>query len=185
MGGPAVVAVLAGGRSRRMGAAKAVVPFAGEPLIARPLAAAAAAGLEAVVVAKPSSELPPLGVPVWFEPEAPRHPLAGLVRALESGRPVVAVACDMPFLAPGLLSHLAALESPAAAAPGEPFPGRYEPSVLPVLRDALAREAPMRGALAALAPEEVDLSAFGDPARLVLSVNTPEELAAALASTRS
>ena len=159
---PALVAVLAGGRSRRMGAAKAVVPFGGEPLIARPLAAAAAAGLEAVVVAKPSSELPPLDVPVWFEPAEPRHPLAGLVRALEAGRPVVAVACDMPFVPPELLAHLAALDG-AAAPRGEPFPARYEPSALPALREALAREAPLRATLEALAPAEVDLRPFGDP----------------------
>ena len=64
----------------------------------------------------------------------------------------------------------------------EPFPGRYEPSALPALREALAREAPVREVLAALAPAELDeaeLGAFGDPARLVLGVNTPEELAAA------
>jgi molybdopterin-guanine dinucleotide biosynthesis protein A len=177
----ALVAVLAGGRSRRMGAAKAVVPLGGEPLIARPLAAAADAGLEAVVVAKPASELPPLDVPVWFEPAEPRHPLAGVVRALESGRPVVAVACDMPFVTGELLAHLAALDGHAAPG-GQPFPARYEPSALPALREALAREAPVRETLAALGPAEVDLRPFGDPERLVLSVNTPEELAAAAAS---
>ena len=58
-----IVAVLAGGRGRRMGASKAAVPLAGEPLIARPLAAARAAGLDAVVVAKPDTELPPLAEP--------------------------------------------------------------------------------------------------------------------------
>jgi molybdopterin-guanine dinucleotide biosynthesis protein A len=176
---PAVVAVLAGGLSRRMGSAKALVPFAGEPLIARPLAAAAAAGLEAVVVAKPASELPPLEVPVWFEPAEPHHPLAGLVRALEAGRPVVAVACDMPFVTPELLAHLAALDGPSAPR-GEPFPARYEPSALPALREALARRAPLREALAALAPAEVDLAPFGDPRQLTLSINTPEQLAASL-----
>jgi molybdopterin-guanine dinucleotide biosynthesis protein A len=174
----ALVAVLAGGLSRRMGAAKAVVAFGGEPLIARPLAAAAAAGLEAVVIAKPASELPPLEVPVWLEPPEPHHPLVGLVRALEGGRPVVAVACDMPFVTAELLAHLAALDRPAAP-PGEPFPARYDPSALPALREALAREAPLRATLAALAPAPVDLRPFGDPQRLTLSINTPEQLAAA------
>jgi molybdenum cofactor guanylyltransferase len=174
----ALVAVLAGGRSRRMGTAKALVPFAGEPLIAHPLRAAAAAGLEAVVVAKAASELPPLDVPVWFEPDEPSHPLAGLVRALEAGRPVVAVACDMPFVTPELLAHLASLDGPAAPA-GQPFPARYEPGALPALREALAANAPVRSTLAALAPAEIDLRPFGDPARLTLSLNTPEQLAAA------
>ena len=188
MSAAAVVAVLAGGRSRRMGAAKATVELGGRPLVAWPLAAAARAGLEAVVVAKPGSELPALAVPVWREPAAPSHPLAGLVCALERarGRPVVAVACDMPFLAPELLARLALLEATAAAARVggrlEPFPGRYTAAALPVLRAALDREAPVREALAELAPAELgeeELRAFGDPARMVVSVNTPAELAAA------
>jgi molybdenum cofactor guanylyltransferase len=183
---PPLAAVLAGGRSRRMGVPKATVRLGGQPLIARPLAAASAAGLEAVVVAKPDSALPELDVPVWHEPAVPTHPLAGVVCALEraQGRPVIAVACDMPFVAPGLLARLAEI-SAAAAAPRvagrqEPFPARYEPVVLPALRSALARGAPLRAALAELAPLELgerELRAFGDPARLVAGVNTPDELA--------
>jgi molybdopterin-guanine dinucleotide biosynthesis protein A len=55
-----LVAVLAGGRSRRMGAPKTLADLGGAPLIARPLAAAAAAGLEAVIVAKQDTALPAL-----------------------------------------------------------------------------------------------------------------------------
>lgn len=183
-----LVAVLAGGRSRRMGTAKALLELGGEPLIARPIAAAAAAGLEVVVVAKPGSALPAgLGVPVWHEPAEPSHPLAGVVAALEqaAGRPVIAVACDMPWVAPALLSALAARDGSAATRVGgrlQPFPARYEPAALPALRAALAREVPAGEALAALAPAELGedaLRAFGDPVALVASVNTPGELAAA------
>jgi molybdopterin-guanine dinucleotide biosynthesis protein A len=163
--------VLAGGLSRRMGRPKALVPLGGRPLIAWPLAAAAAAGLDAVVVAKPGSALPPLEVPVWDEPEAPSHPLTGLVAALErAGGPVVALACDMPFVSPGLIARLAAAKGVAAPA-GEAFPARYEPSALPVLRAGLAREAAVRAVLAELraapveaAPEE--LVGINDPAAL-------------------
>lgn len=184
----AVVAVLAGGRGRRLGGAKATAPLGGRPLISYPLAAAAAAGLEAVVVAKPGSALPAeLGVPVWDEPAEPVHPLAGVVHALErAGGPVVAVACDMPWVAPGLLGALAASDAPVVAARVagrlEPFPARFAPEVLPALRDALAREAGVRASLDALRPAELDeaaLRAYGDPARLVAGVNTPEQLAAA------
>ena len=188
MSGAPIVAVLAGGRSRRMGGPKATAPFAGRPLIARPLAAAAAAGLEAVVVAKPDSELPPLAVEVWREPAEPVHPLVGLVAALERAgdRPVLALACDMPFVAPGLLTRLAELAvataAPRVAGRLEPFPGRYGAAALPVLRAALAREAPVRAALAELSPVELgedELRAFGDPVRMVAGVNTPDELARA------
>ena len=187
---PPLAAVLAGGRSRRMGAAKATVPFAGRPLIERPVGAALAAGLETVVVAKPDSALPPLGVPVWREPAEPRHPLTGLVAALEGagGRPVVALACDMPFVAPALLRRLAALRgtvAPRVAGRLEPFPARYAPEALEVLREALEREAPLRAALAALGPAELgeqELRAFGDPVRLVRGLNTRDELAEAEAA---
>ena len=169
-----IAAVLAGGRSRRMGRAKAVVPLGGRPLVCWPLATAARAGLEAVVVAKPGSELPELGVPVWHEPDAISHPLAGLVCALErAGGPVVALACDMPFVTADLVARLAAAPATAAVA-DQPFPGRYDPSALPVLRDALEREAPVREALAALGPV-----AIAAEERELAGINTPEELAAA------
>ena len=176
MSAPALVAVLAGGRGRRLGGAKPVAELDGMPLVEWPLEAAREAGLEAVVVAKASTPLPPLAVPVWIEPDEPTHPLAGLVFALEQagGRPVVAVACDMPHVGPELLARLAAADGIAAARLDHPFPGRYEPSALPVLRDALAREAPAREALAALEAAEL-----GAPREALLGVNTPGELAAA------
>ena len=171
------MAVLAGGRGRRIGGAKPVAELAGRPLIAWPLAAAREAGLEAVVVAKAGTPLPPLDVPVWIEPDEPSHPLAGLVYALErAARPLVAMACDMPQVDSGLLARLAATDGAAAARADHPFPARYEPSALAVLRDVLAREAPARAALAALAPTEL-----GAPPEALLGVNTAEELAAAAA----
>ena len=165
-----IAAVLAGGRSRRMGRAKAAVPLRGRPLIAWPLAAAAGAGLEPVVVAKPGSELPPLDVPVWEEPAEPSHPLTGLIFALErADGPVVALACDMPFVSAELIARLAAAEGATTA--GHPFPGRYEPADLPALRAALDRHARVKDALS---PAVID----AHPAELE-GVNTPEELAAA------
>ena len=173
----ALVAVLAGGRGRRMGGAKPVAELGGGPLIARPVRAATAAGLAVVVVAKAATPLPPLDVPVWQEPDEPTHPLLGIVTALERAeRPVVAVGCDMPFVTADLLARLAAGPEAAVSAGGQlaPFPARYEPAALPALREALAREASVRATLAALGPDTFEVEE-----RLVASVNTPEELAAA------
>ena len=180
--GPAALAVvLAGGLSRRMGRPKAVVLLGGRPLVAWALAAARAAGLEAVVVAKPGSELPPLDVAVWEEPERPAHPLTGLVAALERAAPraVVALACDMPFVTGDLISRLAALDAVAAAPPGEAFPARYAQSALPVLRAGLAREAALRDVLA-----ELDPVAISADSRALLGINDPEALRRAEASLR-
>ncbi|HLB21413.1 MAG TPA: NTP transferase domain-containing protein, partial [Solirubrobacteraceae bacterium] len=134
-----VVAVLAGGLGRRMGAAKAAVELAGRPLISYPLRAAAEAGLPALVVAKSDSELPPLQALVVREPDSPRHPLCGVLAALRhvgagkgelwpcdgerdgrergvgDGRAVLAVACDMPFLGARLLAWMAAMGEVAVA----------------------------------------------------------------------
>jgi molybdopterin-guanine dinucleotide biosynthesis protein A len=174
----ALAAVLAGGRGRRMGGAKTLVKLDGEPLIARPIAAAAAAGLEVVVVAKAGSPLPQLDVPVWREPDAPVHPLLGIVTALErAGRPVLAIACDMPYLTGELLARLAAGPEAAVrtAERVAPFPARYEPAQLPALRVALERRASLQSTLTALAPALLE----GVDERLLANINTPEELASA------
>jgi molybdenum cofactor guanylyltransferase len=168
-----IVAVLAGGRGSRLGGAKPAAPLGGEPLIARVLRAAS--GFEAVVVAKRDTPLPPLDVPVWLEPDEPFHPLTGLVTALERGAPVVAVACDQPWVTGELLAALAGARAVASVdGEYEPFPGFYDPSQLPVLRTALQEEAGLRRTLARLAPPRLEVDAA-----LVASVNTPEALAAA------
>jgi molybdenum cofactor guanylyltransferase len=151
--------------------------------------AAASAGVEAVVVAKPGFSAP--GVEVWSEPASPSHPLTGLVRALESGRPVIALACDMPFVPAALIARLAAMEGTAVGRVGgavQPFPGRYEPGAIEALRAALGREAPVLEALAALDPIQLgddDLREYGDPSRMMTRINTPEDLAAAERSLRA
>jgi molybdopterin-guanine dinucleotide biosynthesis protein A len=175
-----IAAVLAGGRSRRMGTVKALAPLGGAPLIARPLAAARAAGLEPVVVAKPGSPLPgALDVPVWEEPAEPVHPLCGVVCALErAGASLLVLACDQPWVPAELLRTLAATDADVALCAVEgrpqPLPARCAPALLPQLRAALAREAPLREALTGLAPVMVAAEA-----RWLAGVNTPEELAAA------
>jgi molybdopterin-guanine dinucleotide biosynthesis protein A len=180
-----LAAVLAGGAGTRLGGAKATVELAGRPLIAYPLAALAAAGIEAVVVAKPDTELPPLDAAVVREPAEPRHPLLGIVTALRhaAGRAVLAVACDLPLVPPALLAELAAAPEPLVlAAPGgdpQPLLARYSPELLPELESALSREEPLRRTVAALSPRlltDPDLARFGDPAELLLNVNDFSDL---------
>ena len=186
--GPPLAAVLAGGRGARMRAPKAMVPLAGRALIEHPLGVLREAGLETVVVAKPGSSLPVLDVAVWQEPDEPVHPLCGVLRALDGagGRPVLAVACDMPFLAPGLLRRLAQAEAPLVvpevAGRLHPLLARYSPELAPALREALRRRAPLQEAVRGLAPQRLGedvLRRFGDPERLVFNVNDRADLARA------
>ena len=176
--------VLAGGLARRLGGAKATVQLGGGPLVSYALEALAAAGLEAVVVAKADTPLPLLDVPVWIEEPLPRHPAHGIACALErAGRPIVAVGCDTPFLPPPLLSALAELDVPLAiveSAQGlEPLPGRYSPSLAPSLIVASRGNGSLRGAVERLQPHRIsvdELRRYGDPAALLLNVNTRDDL---------
>jgi molybdopterin-guanine dinucleotide biosynthesis protein A len=176
--------VLAGGRGSRLGGAKPTAELAGRPLISYPLAALAGAGLEAVIVAKPHTDLPPLDIDVLTEPAEPVHPLAGIVAALrQTGRPLVVIGCDFPFVPAALLRALAGAPEPLVVpAPGgapQPLVARWTPALLPALEAALAREEPLRRTVAALSPrllEDAELAPFGDPARVFFNVNTPGDL---------
>jgi molybdopterin-guanine dinucleotide biosynthesis protein A len=181
----AVGAVLAGGRGERLGGAKAAALLGGLPLIARPLAAIEAAGLEPLVVAKRCTPLPPLSVEVVLEPDRPRHPLRGIVEALRraGGRAVVVVGCDMPLVDPGLLRALAAapeaLVVPRIDGELQPLLARYDASLLPPLERALRGSGPLRATVESLGPrvlDEDELERYGDPRLLGLNVNTPADL---------
>ena len=151
--------------------------LAGRPLISHPLTVLADAGIEAIVVAKPDSPLPPdLPVPIVTEPPEPRHPLLGIATALEhaGGRPVLACACDMPFVTRDLLARLAGSPPPAAAHDGtrlHPTLALYQPAALPALRDAIGAGASATDALRTLGPTPVSATP-----RETFNVNTPEDL---------
>lgn len=184
MAATAIGVVLAGGRGARLGEPKPTARLAGRALIEHPLGAVREAGLDAVVVAKQASELPELPVPVWREPDEPLHPLAGIVHALgRAERPIVAVGCDLPFVAPALAAWLAdrpePLVVPEVGGRLHPLLARYAPSLLDRLADALERRAPLQESVRALGPVvigEGELERFGDPARITFNVNTPEDL---------
>ena len=133
---PPLGAVLAGGAATRLGGAKATVELDGRPLIAYPLRALAEAQLEAIVVAKADSSLPPLDTPVVTEADEPRHPLAGIVAAMRHAgdRSVLVLPCDAPFLSPMLLRVLAsATKTTAVRSAGRihPLIALYVPEALP------------------------------------------------------
>lgn len=184
---PPLAAVLAGGAGRRIGGAKPVTPLGGRPLIAYPVAAATAASLEVVVVAKYDSGLPPLDCPIVIEPALPRHPLTGILAALEyaAARPVLALACDMPFLTAPLLSWLAGLPGAAVVEIDgrlQPLLARYLPVNGPLFEQALADQLSLTAVVEQIAPTRIDaatIARFGDPSRLCFNVNNDADLALA------
>jgi molybdenum cofactor guanylyltransferase len=177
-------ALLAGGAGSRLGGgSKAAALVAGRPLASYPAAALGAVCERVAVVCKRDTTLPSLpGVERWDEPDSPRHPVTGIVHALETaGGPVLVCAADMPFVTADACRTLlhAAGSSVAVVASAEgvlqPTFGLYAPAALHVLR-AAEPDAPLTRTVEALEPARVAL-----PAALVRSVNTPEELADASA----
>ena len=137
-------------------------------------------------------------MPVWHEPDEPAHPLRGIAAALRraAGRPVLVVACDMPFLPPGLLAaprRSATRRSwcPRPSGRLHPLCARYDARLLGALerRSAAERAAARddRSARARADRRGASCAAFGDPERLLFNVNTPEDLARAeeLLATRA
>src|SRR5439155_22198393 len=120
-----------------------------------------------------ATPLPALDVPVWWEPDEPTHPLLGIVTALaQAGSPVVICGCDMPFVAPELLAHLAgtdaALALPWSNGRLHPLLGRYEPALEGPLAKALEALEPVQKAVARLGPvllNEQELQRFNNPNR--------------------
>jgi molybdopterin-guanine dinucleotide biosynthesis protein A len=179
--------VLAGGASSRMGVSKATLELGGISLAERALRPLRAAGLEVAVVAKAGDSLPALDAPVWIEARPERHPLAGILEALQrgAGRSVLVCACDMPFVTPELVAHIAGRAGTAVPEVGgrlHPLLARYEPAAADALQDALAAQRPLQEAIrdagAAVVPE-AEIARFGDPERLLFNVNTPADLSRA------
>ncbi|MEA2450079.1 MAG: molybdenum cofactor guanylyltransferase [Thermoleophilaceae bacterium] len=173
--------LLAGGAGRRIGGEKAARLLAGRPLASYPAAALRAVCERVAIVAKPGTDLPELeGVERWDgEPAEPRHPLTGIVYALErADEPVLVCAADMPFVTAEALRTLmsAGGDTAIVAVAGgvlQPVLAVYAPSALDALR-AAEPDAPLTRTVEALDPVRVAL-----PPPLVRSVDTPEEVAAA------
>jgi molybdenum cofactor guanylyltransferase len=172
--------VLAGGAATRLGGDKLRRPHRGRSLLSHAIEALWGVVPDVVVVAKAATTLPPFEVPLWLEPDEPRHPLAGVAFALEQagGRSVLVVAGDMPDLPAELLRRLAADDGdapavvPRHAGGPEPLAALYRPAALPALRAAAEAGDPARAAVEALGPEWVE---WEDAAGL-RSVNRPEDL---------
>ena len=170
--------ILAGGSGRRMGGGKPARELAGRPLAAHAAAALLESCERVALVAKPDSELPEIaGLERWDEPAEPRHPLTGIVNALErAGEDVLVCAADMPFVTAAACERLIA-ERAVAQAGGrlQPLLGVYRHEWLPALRSA-PPGAPLTRTVEALRPPLAEL-----PEEVVLSVDTPEALRAAQA----
>ena len=102
------VAILAGGRSRRMGCDKALLPVGGVPMLQRVIDAAQSLSNQRILVSNHSERHASFGWPLLADAFPDAGPLGGLATALRHATTshLLLLACDMPFLTPGLLHHL-------------------------------------------------------------------------------
>lgn len=196
--------VLAGGRSERMGAAKAALEWGDGTLLDAVVTALTPAVEQVVVVRAPGQALPDLPDRVGLTEDrvAGRGPLEGLLAGLRAVAPrferAVVVAVDMPFMTPALAQRLlAGLDGGADAAvpriggQAQPLAAAYRTAIISLLSDLLEAGERRAGALLAavrvtwLDPEGL----LADPAvratdpRLdgLRDIDTPADLAAARA----
>ena len=140
--------VLCGGASRRMGRDKALLEWHGRSLIERALEALAPVAGERLLACGRSPRYEELGFSLVLDETEDGGPLAGLEAGLAAaqGAWVVAVACDMPRLTPGLveglLEHAGAADADGAVyevdGRVEPLCGVYHRRCLPAVRASLA-----------------------------------------------
>jgi molybdenum cofactor guanylyltransferase len=124
------IVIQAGGKSNRMGQNKALMPFLGEPLLARVARRLEGLGDELWVASNWGEELAALQLPVKADCFPDLGALGGLLTALSEARfsLVVVVACDMPFLHSGLLrAQIELLETDSVDVVIPRLPEGYEP----------------------------------------------------------
>jgi molybdopterin-guanine dinucleotide biosynthesis protein A len=104
----ASVAVLAGGQSRRMGQDKAFLPVGGRPVVERVVERVAPLSDDLLLIANTQAPYSHLAARLVSDVYPGQGPLGGIYTALQAARHehCLVVACDMPFLNPGLLRYL-------------------------------------------------------------------------------
>lgn len=198
---PVTAAVLAGGRSMRMGVDKTLLPVDGESLLARVVEVVGQVCAHTVVVTNRPEALVDVGlpadVPVLVDEVAYQGPLGGLVTALKDAPDdwVLAVAADMPWLQADFVRALwAAREGAQVVVPvtdkgTEPLLALYHRDCLPVARKVLdsgrRRLVAMFGDLRVVEVPVEELRG-ADPGLVSLfNVNTPEDLMEARESVQT
>ena len=184
-------AIMAGGKSKRMGQDKAWIELDGEPLIKRVADVLALVADEVIVVAN-DPKYESLGLRVVRD----RYPTGGALGGIATGvgaaanDTVLVAACDMPFLSADvwhlLLGHAGEADViiPRIGGEYETLHALYTKACVPQMARAIAenrlRVISFFDQVRVLVVEEPELRAVDPTLRAFTNVNTPEELASAL-----
>ncbi len=143
----ATAVILAGGKSSRMGQPKALLRFAGEPLIVHMVRRLGRLFSDTVVVAAPEQVLPALPSTIVRDDVAHQGPVGGIYYGLKAARREICfvTSCDAPFLNLRLIAYLMAQISdydvvvPFTQNRFQPLHAVYRKQVAPLLKEQLER----------------------------------------------
>ncbi|MDD2915432.1 MAG: molybdenum cofactor guanylyltransferase [Gallionella sp.] len=181
--------ILAGGDSKRMGQDKAALPFDGQTLLQRVIASVQPLFAQTLVsVRQPRADV---ALQQICDTQADGGPLVGLVSSLQNITTPWAfvVACDMPFVVPGVIEQLAGYRAvhqavvPVIDGYPQPLAAFYATSALDAMRASLAAgDQSLRGMLQRLDVRyvsEAELRAFDPQLRSFFDLDTPQDVALA------
>ena len=184
--------ILAGGRSSRMGQAKALLPFDGEPLITHIVRSLKDIFADVVVVLAPGQDVPVLPVTFVRDEVAYQGPVSGIYHGLKAAKSDVSFvgSCDVPFLNRTLISYLCSqIRDHDVVVPY--WEGRYHPlfaiyrkDVTSYLHAQLQRDELrpifLFDKVRTRKIEEEEIRRFDPEGLSFLNMNTPEDYEAAL-----
>jgi molybdopterin-guanine dinucleotide biosynthesis protein A len=185
---PLAGVVLCGGESTRMGREKALIPVNGRPLVLHVAGLLARACDPVFLAPGRPGRLGPLGYPELEDAAPGAGPLGGVVAGLAASphELVAAVAVDMPFASPAVLTLLSQLHRaedavvPRTSAGPQPLHAVYGLSGLSRLRSALVEgRLALRAALSDVRVRWVDVeewSAADSSGRFALNLNRQDDL---------
>jgi molybdopterin-guanine dinucleotide biosynthesis protein A len=181
--------VLAGGKGSRLGADKALLLLAGQPLIARTVQQLSTLSDDLIVVTNSPERYEPLGLAARLvtDERPDEGSLMGIYSGLKAARHACAlvVACDMPFLNPPLLHYLLSIMPdydvvvPRLAGMLEPLHAVYGRTCLPwmarLLQEGRRRIVAFFPCVKVRHVEEGEIDVF-DPLHLsFVNINTPQD----------
>lgn len=190
--------VLCGGQSKRMGRAKAWLPFGDELMLPRVVRLLSEVVEPMVVVAAPDQEVPPVPATVEIVRDAiaRRGPLQGLAAGLTAlqGKAEAAYlsSCDVPFLKPAFVRRLIdllgdnSIAVPRANGYHHPLAAVYRIQVLPTVQHLLDENRLRPFFLFEAVPTRVveasELADVDPELQTLRNLNAPEDYEAALRS---
>ena len=182
--------VLAGGRGRRFGGAKALASLAGAPMASWSIRALQTADLPIGVISDEEGVQAALGVPVRPDIEAGLGPIGGLWTALQWAQErgddgVLLLGCDMPLVGAALIgtvlgwSHTAPAVVPMSSAGPEPLCALYRTACLSEVEQRLhSDDRSLQGLVQAVGTAFIGENILAEVVDLntaFLNVNTVEE----------